>query len=262
MLGRERPDHAEGGQVDALDLQAGALDGGGGALDHLAADGHDDDARAQAESACCTTPSGWKSSTASSIGIGMWSGAAARTAASSSFGSSTTAGEVERAHDDALVGDAQAHALGQLVLGEERLERLRQGDRIGDLAVAHDAGPKLGDSAAGQGDGAIGAHLGGGHVAGVELEADDAGVERNASCGTRSCASAYRRAPLEGVETPGVKRSEAGPRARFAEERSAVSWGLPGAGGRAAALLVGGQVRVTVPAVFVIDVDGAVGPST
>src|SRR4051794_14984082 len=37
-----------------------------------------------------TTPSGWKSSTASSIGIGMWSGAVSRTAAASALGSSLT----------------------------------------------------------------------------------------------------------------------------------------------------------------------------
>ena len=64
--------------------------------------------------------------------------------------------------------------LPQLVLGEERLQRLREPDRVGDLAVAHDAGRELGDSAAGQGEGAIDAHLSGGEVAGVELEPDDA----------------------------------------------------------------------------------------
>ena len=37
-----------------------------------------------------TSPSSWKSSTASSIGTGMWSGAEARTICSSTFGSSTT----------------------------------------------------------------------------------------------------------------------------------------------------------------------------
>ena len=41
----QRADHAERGEVDALELEAG-LEGGGGALDHLAADGDDDDARA------------------------------------------------------------------------------------------------------------------------------------------------------------------------------------------------------------------------
>ena len=40
-------------------------------------------------------------------------------------------------------------------------------------------GCELGDRAAGQGEGAIDAHLGGGEVAGVELEADDAGAGRN-----------------------------------------------------------------------------------
>ena len=123
-----------------------------------------------------TTPSGWKSRTASSIGIGMWSGAASRTAAVERLRVVDDDGQVERAHDDPLVGDAQAHALGQVVLGEERLDRLGQSDRVGDLAVAHDTGPELSDSSAGQGDGAINGDLGGGEVTGVELEADDAGL--------------------------------------------------------------------------------------
>ena len=106
-------------------------------------------------------------------------------------------GEVERAHDDALVGDAEAHALGQLVLGEERLERLRERDRVGDLAVAHDAGPELGDCAAGQGEGAVDAHLGGGEVAGVELEADHAGLGGTLLTEHGSCIGSSRAVRLE-----------------------------------------------------------------
>ena len=98
------------------------------------------------------------------------------TAAASAFGSSSDDVEIERAHDDALMRDAEAHALRELVLGEERLDGLRERDRVGDLAVAHDAGPELGDRAAGQGEGAVDADLGGGDVAGVELEPDDAGL--------------------------------------------------------------------------------------
>ena len=63
------------------------------------------------------------------------------------------------------MGDPEAHPLGQLVVREERPEHLRQSDRIGDLAVAHDAGRQLGDGAAGQGEGAIEAHFGGGEMA-------------------------------------------------------------------------------------------------
>ena len=78
--------------------------------------------------------------------------------------------------------------LGELVLGEERLDGLRERDRVGDLAVAHDAGPELGDRAAGQGEGAVDADLGGSDVAGVELEPDDAGLLGNASSyGARGC---------------------------------------------------------------------------
>ena len=174
MLGRERADHAEGRQVDALDLQAGALDGGDGALDHLAADGHDDDARAHAGR-------GLDDAQRLEVQHGLVHRHRDVVRSGGAHGGLELlrivdhGGEVERADDDALMGDAQAHALGKLVLGEERLQRFGECDRIGDLAVTHDAGPKLGDSAAGQGDGAIGAHLGGGHMAGVELEADHTG---------------------------------------------------------------------------------------
>ena len=91
------------------------------------------------------------------------------------------------------MGDAEAHGLGELVLVEERLDGLGEGDRIGDLAVAHDAGPELGDRAAGQGEGAVDGDLGGSDVAGVELEPDDAGLlgtllltEHEESIGTRA----------------------------------------------------------------------------
>ena len=43
-----------------------------------------------------TTPSDWKSTTASSIGIGMWSGASCWTAAARPFGSSITGRSSER----------------------------------------------------------------------------------------------------------------------------------------------------------------------
>ena len=107
---------------------------------------------------------------------------------------------------------------------------------IGDLAVAHDAGPELGDRAAGQGEGAIDADFGGGEVAGVELEADDAGLG-GTLLAEHECFIGMRATGLKRARTPWVvKRSEAGPRARFAERFSSWSWGLPavpdGAGSR------------------------------
>ena len=175
MLGRERADHAEGRQVDALDLQPGALDGGGGALDHLAAHGHDDDARAQArrrlhDAERLEVQHGLVHRHRDVVGSGGAHGGGELLRVVDH------GGEVERADDDALVGDAEPHPLGQVVLGEERLQRLGERDRVDDLAVAHDAGLELGDRAAGQCDGAIDADLGGGEVAGVELEPDDAGL--------------------------------------------------------------------------------------
>ena len=65
---------------------------------------------------------------------------------------------------------------GKLVLGEERLERLGQGGDVGDLAVAQDARAQSGDGAALERQRAVDGDLGGGDVAGVELEADDGGL--------------------------------------------------------------------------------------
>ena len=83
--------------------------------------------------------------------------------------------QVERAHDDPLVRDAEPHAVGQLVLGEHGPEGLGQCLRIGDFAVTQDAGPKRGDGPPLDEDGAVVVDLGGRDVAGVELEPDDGG---------------------------------------------------------------------------------------
>ena len=83
--------------------------------------------------------------------------------------------QVERAHDDPLVGDAQAHAAGKVVGVEELAQRLGQGGRVGGLAVAQDAGPQRDDRALLDGHAAVGVNFGGGDVAGVEVEPDDGG---------------------------------------------------------------------------------------
>jgi len=118
--------------------------------------------------------------------------------------------EVERAHHDALVGDAEPDPLGQLVLGEERLERLRQSDGVGDFAVADHAGLELGDRATSQREGAIDADLGGREMARVELEPDDAALggtlltEHKTSIGTRAPG-------LDRAATPEALNERSGP---------------------------------------------------
>jgi hypothetical protein len=84
--------------------------------------------------------------------------------------------QVERAHDDALVGDAQAHAARQVVLGPEGLQRFREGGHVGDLAVPQDAGAQGGDGAAGERHRPVDGDLAGGQMARVEVEADDRGL--------------------------------------------------------------------------------------
>ena len=133
-----RAHHGESREVDALELQAGVAGGADDAVDHLAADRDDDHALALLALRVDDRPSGWKSRIASSIGIGMWSGASTRTVGGERL-RVVDRRKVERAHDDALVGDAQAHAARQVVLGEQRLERLGEGLRVGDLAVPDDA---------------------------------------------------------------------------------------------------------------------------
>ena len=80
--------------------------------------------------------------------------------------------QIERAHDDALVGDAQADALAELVGGEQVAQRRRESLDVDDLAVADDAGGQLG--ARGALDRYVaGPGLDGGDVAGFDVEADD-----------------------------------------------------------------------------------------
>ena len=56
-----------------------------------------------------------------------------------------------RAHDDPLVGDADAHALVEaLVLAEQRPQGVGQRLDVGDLAVADDAGPRAARSPRGR----------------------------------------------------------------------------------------------------------------
>ena len=225
MLGRERPDHAERGQVDALDLQAGAFDGGGGALDHLLADGDDDDALAQAERRVdgaerLEVEDRLVHRHRDVIGRGGLDGRGQRLRIVIADDV-----EIERAHDDALVGDPEAHPLGQLVLREEGLEHLRQSDRVGDLAVAHDAGRELGDGAAGQGEGAIDAHFGGGEVARVELEAHDAGVRGLLLLPEHRHSSSYPLRELDRAITPfGALNARSGPEGPLREELQLARW--------------------------------------
>src|SRR3712207_8538011 len=47
--------------------------------------------------------------------------------------------QLEVAHDDLLIGDAEAHAARQRVQLEEVLERLAEGGHVRDLAVGDDA---------------------------------------------------------------------------------------------------------------------------
>ena len=151
--------------------------------------------------------------------------------------------QVERADDDPLVGDTEAHALRDAVLVEERLQRLRQGGDVGDLAVAQDAGAKGGHGATLERHRTVDGDLGGGDVAGIEVEADDRGLGGGAL--------------LEHVRDIGGRRpglnDEAGPGGPASPKRSGVSR-LPLAVGGQPYLPLSVQVRVTAepPAVSVL----------
>jgi hypothetical protein len=171
--GRQRAHHAEGGEVDALELQPGLAGGGHEPLDHLAADRDDHHARARAGR-------GVDDAERLEVDDGLVHrhrdvvGRLLLDRRGEALGV-LDHGQVERAHDDPLVGDAEAHAPRQVVGLEELAKRLGQGGRVGGLAVPQDAGPQRDDRALLDGHAAVDLHFGGGDVAGVEVEPDDGG---------------------------------------------------------------------------------------
>ena len=80
--------------------------------------------------------------------------------------------QVQRAHDDALVGDTQPNAPAQLVGREQVAQGGGQRVDVNDLAVTHDAGRQLRAGGALDLD-LAGARLDGGDVAWLDVEADD-----------------------------------------------------------------------------------------
>ena len=83
--------------------------------------------------------------------------------------------QTQRADDDALVADPEPHPLGELVSGEERLQRVGEPIGIEHLALVEDPGVERLDRRGGDLRGAVGAaHLGRGDAARLDLEADDA----------------------------------------------------------------------------------------
>jgi hypothetical protein len=186
---RQGAQHPERGEIDALDGQARALRGGDHALHHLAPHGDDHDADARP---------GRRVHGAERLHVQHGLLDRHRDVVG---GERAGCGEqrllvvhhrqIERAHDDPLVGDPEPHALGQLVLVEERAQRLRQRRRVGHVAVAQDARGEMDDRAARERERAVAVHLGRGEVAGIELEADEMGLggalslEHGRSIGTR-----------------------------------------------------------------------------
>ena len=176
---------AEGREVDPDRFQAGVaqrLQRGG---DHVAAGGDDDhvDLRRHRRRRPATPPTTRWSITACSSGIAICSWAAKRTADVELL-RVLDRRQPQRPHDDALVGDAEPDPVGELVLGEERAQRL--GDRVGvgDLAVVEGPGGKRGDRRSPRGARTPLVHdLGRGDAAGLDLEAD----QRRRPCFLLSC---------------------------------------------------------------------------
>ena len=169
----QRPEHAERREVDALDLQARGVTRRMEALDRLAPDGDYDDARPRAGG-------GLDLAERVEVQHGLVDrhrdvvGRDASDLRSERLGRRHDR-QLQRARDDALVGDAEAHAVGQLVFGEERPQLLGQLHRVGGIAVTEDARGQLGHGSTRERNGAVRAGDGGGDVAGVELEPDDGG---------------------------------------------------------------------------------------
>jgi hypothetical protein len=80
--------------------------------------------------------------------------------------------KVDRAHDDALVGDAHSDALGKLVLVEHLAKHCGERVDVDDLTIADDAGrERRGRRALNRG--AAGRRLHRGHVARFDRKTDD-----------------------------------------------------------------------------------------
>ncbi len=171
----EGADHREGGEVDADRLQAGAadrLDEGG---DHVAAGGDHD----HVDLGLCPLLGG-----NAADHLVLEHGLVERHR-DLLLGLEADRGvhllrvldrrQAHGADDDVLVADAEPHPLGELVLGEERLQRLGEAIGVEHLALVEDAGLKRLDRRCADPGRAVGAlHLGRGDAARLDLEADDA----------------------------------------------------------------------------------------
>ncbi len=81
----------------------------------------------------------------------------------------------QRADDHLLVADAEPHLLGELVRGEEGLERVGDAVRVGDLALVEGARREWLDRGADDLRGSVDPDLGRSDAAGLDLEADRCG---------------------------------------------------------------------------------------
>ena len=170
----ERADQREGGEVDALGGQPGLAHGGEQPFDHVALRRDQDDALARAGGGVDDAER-----------VEVEDGVAERhrdlvlRLEGDGGGELLLVGDgrqLERAQHGALVGDADPDALAEVVLGEQLLERLGQGDLVDDFAVAHrvggerHAGGALGD------DRAVDAGADGGDEPRLDVQPDDVGA--------------------------------------------------------------------------------------
>ena len=168
----ECADHREGGEVDAARLEAGAGDGGQDRLDHLAPGGDDDDAQARAGSGLdepdrLVVEDRGLQRHRQLVGCDVAHGCV----------DLDLVGErrdVDGAHDDLRVGDADAHLLPEaLVLGPQLAQRRADGVDVDDLAIADDAEREGDAGRALEAHDAVDGHLGGDCAARLDVQADD-----------------------------------------------------------------------------------------
>ena len=172
---RERADHGEGGQIDALGAKAGRADGGDEPLDHVAASCHEDDPLARALGRVDHAD-----------GLEVEYGAVERhrqlvLRLEADGGRELLAGDargkLEGTEDDPAVGDADAHPLVEVVRAEELAQRVGERVNLGDLAVADDAGVERDGRGVLDRHATVDVHRGRGHVTRFDVEPDDrAGV--------------------------------------------------------------------------------------
>ena len=171
-LRAERPDHPEGGEVDPDRLKPGASQRLEQGEDHLAPRGDDDDVDLRRRALRGRDPADHPVVDDGLLERHRYLLLGLEAHRGVELGGVVDRRQPQGAHDDPLVGDSEADPAAQPVLREDRAQLRRQHLRVGHLAVVEDLGRQRSDRGGGEPRAAVGADLGCGDAAGLDLEPD------------------------------------------------------------------------------------------